>query len=63
VDIQRLPYPFVLENLMAGEHEGGIMSFVGAHMDVVTANPETWSFSPFELTRDGVSREPLRDLI
>ncbi|GAX82993.1 hypothetical protein CEUSTIGMA_g10420.t1 [Chlamydomonas eustigma] len=36
-----------------GEADGGIMSFVGAHMDVVTANPETWNFSPFELTRDG----------
>lgn len=29
------------------------MSFVGCHMDVVTANPETWSFDPFKLTVDG----------
>lgn len=31
----------------------GVISLVGAHMDVVTANPETWSFDPFHLTRDG----------
>lgn len=24
-------------------------------MDVVTANPESWNFDPFTLTRDGVS--------
>ena len=31
----------------------GIISFVGAHMDVVTANPDLWEFDPFTLTRDG----------
>jgi acetylornithine deacetylase len=31
----------------------GVISFVGAHMDVVTANPELWEFDPFTLTRDG----------
>ncbi|KXZ44557.1 hypothetical protein GPECTOR_65g175 [Gonium pectorale] len=36
-----------------GEPDGGIMSFVGCHMDVVTANPETWSFDPFSLSVDG----------
>ena len=28
------------------------VSFVGSHMDVVPANPETWDRNPFELTRD-----------
>jgi acetylornithine deacetylase len=36
-----------------GEDPEGIISFVGAHLDVVTANPETWDFDPFTLTRDG----------
>ncbi|KAF8063827.1 acetylornithine deacetylase [Scenedesmus sp. PABB004] len=36
-----------------GQPGGGVISFVGAHMDVVTANPESWSFDPFTLTRDG----------
>lgn len=27
--------------------EAGVVSFVGCHMDVVTANPETWEFDPF----------------
>ncbi|MEW5309948.1 MAG: hypothetical protein WDW38_001788 [Sanguina aurantia] len=36
-----------------GEPEGGILSFVGCHFDVVTANPQTWDFEPFSLTRDG----------
>lgn len=31
------------------------MSFVGMHLDVVTANPDTWSFDPFSMSRDGVS--------
>ncbi|BBN18864.1 hypothetical protein MPTK1_8g06150 [Marchantia polymorpha subsp. ruderalis] len=30
-----------------------IVSFVGSHMDVVTANPNDWKFDPFSLTRDG----------
>lgn len=33
--------------------DGRVVSFVGAHMDVVTANPDTWAFDPFKLTRDG----------
>ncbi|PNH11605.1 Acetylornithine deacetylase [Tetrabaena socialis] len=36
-----------------GEPDGGILSFVGCHMDVVTANPEAWTFDPFSLSRDG----------
>eukprot|EP00878_Enallax_costatus_P036747 GHUV01041295.1.p1 GENE.GHUV01041295.1~~GHUV01041295.1.p1 ORF type:complete len:397 (+),score=107.15 GHUV01041295.1:486-1676(+) len=35
-----------------GKPGGGCISFVGAHLDVVTANPESWSFDPFKLTRD-----------
>jgi len=30
-----------------------ILSFVGSHLDVVPANPETWEVPPFHLTRDG----------
>lgn len=37
----------------AGTEPGAIVSFVGCHMDVVPANPETWDFDPFKLTRDG----------
>jgi acetylornithine deacetylase len=27
-----------------GQPGGGIMSLVGAHLDVVTANPDAWEF-------------------
>ncbi|XP_047322918.1 acetylornithine deacetylase [Impatiens glandulifera] len=30
-----------------------ILSFVGMHMDVVTANPADWDFDPFSLSIDG----------
>lgn len=36
-----------------GEPGGGVVSLVGAHLDVVTANRETWDFDPFSLTLDG----------
>jgi acetylornithine deacetylase len=36
-----------------GTDPNRVVSLVGAHMDVVTANPDTWSFDPFKLTRDG----------
>ena len=29
------------------------MSFVGCHLDVVPANPETWDIDPFKLTVEG----------
>ena len=29
------------------------IGFVGSHMDVVPANPETWDRDPFELTVEG----------
>ena len=29
------------------------MSFVGSHLDVVPANPETWERNPFKLEREG----------
>ena len=32
---------------------GGTCSFVGSHLDVVPANPETWEVAPFKLTVDG----------
>jgi acetylornithine deacetylase len=33
----------------------GTCAFVGSHLDVVPANPETWNVNPFELTVDGAS--------
>ena len=31
------------------------MTFLGSHLDVVPANPETWTVDPFTMTRDGDS--------
>ncbi|KAJ6705974.1 ACETYLORNITHINE DEACETYLASE [Salix purpurea] len=36
-----------------GTEQGKILSFVGMHMDVVTANPSDWEFDPFSLSIDG----------
>ncbi|XP_058778118.1 acetylornithine deacetylase-like [Vicia villosa] len=36
-----------------GTVPGKILSFVGCHMDVVTANPNNWDFDPFSLSIDG----------
>ncbi|GLU05423.1 hypothetical protein SLE2022_225250 [Rubroshorea leprosula] len=36
-----------------GTEPGTILSFVGMHMDVVTANPNDWEFDPFSLGIDG----------
>ncbi|KAK2995919.1 hypothetical protein RJ640_029801 [Escallonia rubra] len=36
-----------------GTQPGKILSFVGMHMDVVTANPSDWDFDPFSLSIDG----------
>ncbi|CAB4309667.1 unnamed protein product [Prunus armeniaca] len=36
-----------------GTVPGKILSFVGCHMDVVTANPNDWEFDPFSLSIDG----------
>ncbi|KAF8380691.1 hypothetical protein HHK36_028181 [Tetracentron sinense] len=36
-----------------GNVPGKILSFVGCHMDVVTANPDDWDFDPFSLSIDG----------
>lgn len=36
-----------------GTEHGKILSFVGMHMDVVTANPNDWEFDPFSLSIDG----------
>ncbi|CAA7042990.1 unnamed protein product [Microthlaspi erraticum] len=36
-----------------GTVPGKILSFVGMHMDVVTANPDDWEFDPFSLSIDG----------
>eukprot|EP00270_Netrium_digitus_P005830 TRINITY_DN1782_c0_g1_i1.p1 TRINITY_DN1782_c0_g1~~TRINITY_DN1782_c0_g1_i1.p1 ORF type:complete len:434 (+),score=116.56 TRINITY_DN1782_c0_g1_i1:93-1394(+) len=37
----------------AGTDPEKIISFVGCHLDVVTANPDDWEFDPFSLSRDG----------
>lgn len=31
----------------------GIVTFIGSHLDVVPANPETWDRDPFTLSREG----------
>ncbi|MCH87705.1 acetylornithine deacetylase-like, partial [Trifolium medium] len=36
-----------------GTVPGKIPSFVGCHMDIVTANPDDWDFDPFTLSIDG----------
>ncbi|KAJ0970819.1 hypothetical protein J5N97_018778 [Dioscorea zingiberensis] len=36
-----------------GSDPDRILSFVGCHMDVVTANPSDWDFDPFSLSVDG----------
>ncbi|XAR54818.1 Acetylornithine deacetylase [Bertholletia excelsa] len=36
-----------------GTEPGKILSFVGMHMDVVTANPSDWDFDPFSMSIDG----------
>ncbi|PKA60079.1 IAA-amino acid hydrolase ILR1-like 1 [Apostasia shenzhenica] len=36
-----------------GSVPGKILSFVGCHMDVVTADPSDWEFDPFSLSVDG----------
>ncbi|XP_042489220.1 acetylornithine deacetylase-like [Macadamia integrifolia] len=36
-----------------GTVPGKVLSFVGCHMDVVTANPDEWDFDPFSLSIDG----------
>ncbi|CAI9784966.1 unnamed protein product [Fraxinus pennsylvanica] len=36
-----------------GSQPGKILSFVGMHMDVVTANPSDWDFDPFTMSIDG----------
>lgn len=33
--------------------EDTTVTFLGSHLDVVPANPETWEVDPFHLTRDG----------
>ncbi|CAL5432338.1 unnamed protein product [Camellia sinensis] len=36
-----------------GTQQDQILSFVGMHMDVVTADPSDWDFDPFSMTIDG----------
>ncbi|XP_031502054.1 acetylornithine deacetylase [Nymphaea colorata] len=36
-----------------GTVPGKVLSFVGSHMDVVTANPDDWDFDPFSLSVEG----------
>ncbi|KAG2484765.1 hypothetical protein HYH03_016419 [Edaphochlamys debaryana] len=54
--IRRVTYAEGRSNIIVeypGEQDGGVISFVGCHMDVVTANPDTWTFDPFSLSIDG----------
>ena len=37
----------------AGTEPGASIAFVGCHMDVVPANPETWDRDPFKLSVEG----------
>jgi len=36
-----------------GTEPNQIVSFIGSHLDVVTADPSTWDRDPFTMTRDG----------
>eukprot|EP01047_Picozoa_sp_COSAG01_P054917 COSAG01_NODE_6056_length_3876_cov_9.951019_2_plen_152_part_00 len=51
--IEGRPNVVVEYNLEAAS--AGTCAFVGSHLDVVPANPETWNVNPFELTVDGAS--------
>mmetsp|Transcript_24142 Transcript_24142/g.31531 ORF Transcript_24142/g.31531 Transcript_24142/m.31531 type:complete len:459 (-) Transcript_24142:295-1671(-) len=54
--IEKLSYVENRSNLLItypGTSDEKTVSFVGSHMDVVPANPETWDRYPFELTREG----------
>lgn len=53
--VERLTYVEGRSNLLLTYPGTGdkVVSFVGSHMDVVPANPETWERYPFELTREG----------
>ena len=56
--------PLIVERIAFHEGRGNVImkypgetsdsvAFVGSHMDVVPANPETWSRDPFKLTIEG----------
>mmetsp|Transcript_7438 Transcript_7438/g.20998 ORF Transcript_7438/g.20998 Transcript_7438/m.20998 type:complete len:452 (+) Transcript_7438:236-1591(+) len=56
--------PLVIEHVSYVEGRGNLIvtypgattdciSFVGSHLDVVSANPESWTLDPFKLTRVG----------
>ncbi|KAK4368722.1 hypothetical protein RND71_012514 [Anisodus tanguticus] len=54
--INHVTYKLKRGNLIVeypGTQPGKILSFVGMHMDVVTANPNDWEFDPFSLSIDG----------
>eukprot|EP00798_Chlamydomonas_sp_ICE-L_P008196 gene8196-1458_t len=56
IKLEHISYVDGRGNIIAtypGEPGGGIMSFVGCHLDVVTADPSTgWTHDPFKLTID-----------
>jgi acetylornithine deacetylase len=43
----------VIVSYKSANPDAKTVSFVGSHMDVVSAAPEDWSFNPFELKREG----------
>eukprot|EP00252_Welwitschia_mirabilis_P013968 TRINITY_DN30972_c0_g1_i1.p1 TRINITY_DN30972_c0_g1~~TRINITY_DN30972_c0_g1_i1.p1 ORF type:complete len:433 (+),score=88.49 TRINITY_DN30972_c0_g1_i1:206-1504(+) len=54
--VRRISYAKGRGNIIVkypGTEEGNIVSFVGAHMDVVTANADEWKFDPFSLSIEG----------
>ena len=50
--IEGRPNMLITYNSAAAE-TGGTCAFVGSHLDVVPANPETWEVDPFQLTIKG----------
>jgi acetylornithine deacetylase len=54
--IQHVTYVKGRGNLIVeypGSVPGKVVSFVGMHMDVVTADPKAWDFDPFSMSIDG----------
>eukprot|EP01050_Picozoa_sp_SAG11_P012233 SAG11_NODE_1348_length_5137_cov_3.785232_7_plen_161_part_00 len=45
--------PNLMVQYNAAAAEKGTVAIVGSHLDVVPANPETWTVDPFKLTVEG----------
>lgn len=56
LEVQHVVYTEGRGNIMLrleGSDTSKVLSFVGSHLDVVPANPETWERPPFEMIREG----------